>query len=202
MSSIFAFQTKGLNFSKVLFDYSLAMILVIIFVVPMMLMWLVATLETGQNGLFLHQRIGKHAQRFRMFKIRTLKGNYDNPITTETTHKITGSGRFFIKYKLDELPQLFNILNGTMSFVGPRPDVPGYADQLTGEDRIILTIKPGITGPAQLKYRNENDLLKQANDPKQLNDEVLWPDKVAINKKYVHNWSFFGDIKILWETIF
>ena len=165
-------------------------------------MWLIATIDTGQNGLFRHTRIGQHGRRFKMFKIRTLKGNYDNPITTENTHHVTNSGKFFIRYKLDELPQLLNILNGTMSFVGPRPDVPGYADLLEGEDRIILTFKPGITGPAQLKYRDENHLLAASNNPKKLNDEVLWPDKVRINKEYVQNWSFGKDLQILWETVF
>lgn len=137
-----------------------------------------------------------------MYKFRTLKGNYINPITTEKTHNITSVGKLLIRYKLDELPQLFNILKGEMSFVGPRPDVSGYADELVGEDRIILTLKPGITGPAQLKYRNENELLKKAQNPKQLNDEVLWPDKVKINKKYVENWSFVNDIKYLIQTVF
>ena len=165
-------------------------------------MWLIATIDTGQNGIFVHERIGKNAKSFQMFKIRTLQGDYTNPITTETSHKVTKSGKFFIKFKLDELPQLLNILNGTMSFVGPRPDVAGYADQLMGSDRIILTVKPGITGPAQLKYRNENQLLSQSENPKNLNDEVLWPDKVKINKEYVKNWSFAKDIKILWQTLF
>ena len=106
----------------------------------MLIMWIIASLETGQNGLFIHERIGQHGKPFKMFKIRTLKGDYDNPITTENTHKITRSGRIFIKFKLDELPQLFNILNGTMSFVGPRPDVAGYADKLNGEDLSLIHI--------------------------------------------------------------
>ena len=165
-------------------------------------MWIIATIETGQNGMFLHERIGKNGEVFKMFKIRTLKGNYDNSITTEQTHKVTNSGKIFIQYKLDELPQLLNILNGTMSFVGPRPDVAGYADKLEGDDRIILKVKPGITGPAQLKYKNENELLSESNNPEKLNDEVLWPDKVQINKDYVINWTFAGDLVYLWKTVF
>ena len=187
---------------KILFDYFFVVIFTLIFAVPMLIMWIIASLETGQNGLFIHERIGQYGKPFKMFKIRTLKGDYDNPITTENTHKITRSGRIFIKFKLDELPQLFNILNGTMSFVGPRPDVAGYADQLEGDDRVILSVKPGITGPAQLKYRSENELLAAAEDPRKLNDEVLWPDKVAINKEYVQNWTFTNDLKILWKTVF
>ena len=89
-----------------------------------------------------------------------------------------------------------------MSFVGPRPDVPGYADQLQGDDRRILQLRPGITGPASIKYRNEEELLAQQTDPKAYNDTVIWPDKVKINLDYLDNWSFFGDIKLIFKTLF
>lgn len=187
---------------KPIFDYTLASILLVVFAFPMLLMWLIASWDTGQNGFFIHTRIGKNAKPFKMFKIRTLKGHYTDPITTEKTHQLTKSGRFFTRYKLDELPQLLNILNGTMSFVGPRPDVAGYADELEGEDRIILSVKPGITGPTQLKYRNEREILNKQSDPKKFNDEVLWRDKVEINKAYVRNQNFMKDLKILWNTVF
>jgi lipopolysaccharide/colanic/teichoic acid biosynthesis glycosyltransferase len=89
-----------------------------------------------------------------------------------------------------------------MSFVGPRPDVPGYADQLQGENRIILSVKPGITGPASLAFKDEEDLLARQNDPQRYNDEVIWPKKVAINKDYIKNYSLITDIRIIWKTIF
>jgi len=89
-----------------------------------------------------------------------------------------------------------------MSFVGPRPDVTGYADQLRDEDRLILKVKPGITGPAQLKFRNEEELLNKQDDPKKFNDEVLWPEKVKINLDYVKNRTFIADMKYLWNTVF
>lgn len=111
-------------------------------------------------------------------------------------------GRFLRKTKIDELPQIINIINGEMTWVGPRPDIPGYADQLIGEDRIILTVKPGITGLASLKYRNEEALLKQQQKPLQYNDEIIWPDKVRINKWYVKNKSFWLDCIIVFYTIF
>ena len=174
----------------------------IILAIPMFVIWVISTLDTGQNGLFIHERIGKNGKAFKMFKFRTLKGNYDNPITTEQTHQFSTSGKFLMKYKLDELPQLFNILNLTMSFVGPRPDVPGYADRLEGRDRVVLSVKPVITGLAQLKYRNENELLSQSKSPQKFNDEILWPDKVKINKEYIENWSFALDLKILMKTVF
>lgn len=105
------------------------------------------------------------------------------------------------KYKLDELPELWNVLIGDMSFVGPRPDVPGYADKLVGEDRKILLLKPGITGPASIKYRNEEELLAQQADPIKYNDGVIFPDKVKINLNYLENWSFITDIKLIIYTI-
>uniref|UniRef100_UPI0025BFCAE4 sugar transferase n=1 Tax=Aquisalimonas sp. TaxID=1872621 RepID=UPI0025BFCAE4 len=101
---------------------------------------------------------------------------------------------------LDELPQLINVLKGDMSFVGPRPDVPAFADTLAGEDRIILSVRPGITGPATLKYRDEETLLAEADDPEAYNSEVIYPDKVRINREYVH-WSFWRDLLDIWRTV-
>ncbi|MCK0205621.1 sugar transferase [Ornithobacterium rhinotracheale] len=187
--------------SKKIFDYVFAIILLIILAIPMLLIWIIASIDTQQNGIFTQKRVGQNAKLFTIYKFRSLKGTYTNSVTTEKSHKITHFGRFLIKTKLDETPQLINILNGTMSFVGPRPDVQGYADVLQGEDRIILKVKPGITGPAQLAYKNENEILNQVSDPIKYNDEVLWPDKVKINKKYVENWNFKNDILYLLKTI-
>jgi len=115
--------------------------------------------------------------------------------------RITKSGKFFRDTKIDELPQLFNVFLGSMSFVGPRPDVKGYADNLEGEDRLLLTIRPGITGPASIKYKNEEELLSRQSDPKEYNDKVIWVDKVAINLEYIKNWSLKKDIKYIIKTI-
>ena len=115
--------------------------------------------------------------------------------------RVTKVGKVLRRTSIDELPQLVNILKGDMSFVGPRPDVPGYADKLTGDDRKILLLKPGITGPASLKYRNEEELLAEQEDPQKYNDEILFPDKVRINIEYLDNWSFWYDIKIIVYTV-
>ena len=109
--------------------------------------------------------------------------------------------RFVRNYKLDDLPQLWNLLTGKMSFVGPRPDVPGYADNLTGEDREILQLRPGITGPASLKYRSEEELLASADNPLEYNDTVIYPDKVRINRYYLHHYSFLTDLEIIYATV-
>lgn len=150
-------------------------------------------LNTASSGFFVQQRIGKNGQSFSIYKLRTHHKN---------THKINAWGNFLRRTKLDEMPQLFNIIKGEMTLVGPRPDVPGYADTLQGEDKIILTLKPGITGLASLKYRNEEALLAQQTHPQQYNDEVIWPDKVRINKWYAHNRTFVMDVLIIFYTCF
>jgi lipopolysaccharide/colanic/teichoic acid biosynthesis glycosyltransferase len=122
-------------------------------------------------------------------------------ITIYNHNRITVRGKFFRDTKIDELPQLFNVFLGTMSFVGPRPDVEGYADKLEGEDRIILSIRPGITGPASIKYKNEEEILAEQDNPKEYNDKVIWPDKVAINREYIKNWSLSSDIGYIKKTI-
>ncbi len=183
------------------FDVVLALLLLPILLPVIMVLLLFATLDIGQNGLFVQKRIGFNGKPFSFYKIRTLKGeNHDDSI--DIYKNATQLGNILRKTKLDELPQLFNVLNGSMSFVGPRPDIPGYADKLEGEDKIILTVKPGITGPATLKYKNEEAILLKQPNPKQYNDEVIWLDKIKINKEYVKNWSLQKDIRYLWLSIF
>ena len=142
--------------------------------------------------LFKQIRIGKNGVPFTIYKLRTIPEGATIP---------NAWGAFLRSSKLDELPQLLNVLKGEMTLVGPRPDVPGYADLLQGDNRIILTLKPGITGLASLKYRNEEQLLTQQPNPKQYNDEVIWPDKVRINKWYASNRTFLIDLQIIFYTL-
>ena len=186
---------------KNLFDYILALILLIFLVGLIILLIIISSINTNQFGLFTQNRVGKNGRIFKIYKIRSMKGFSTSSVTTKE-HNITQFGQFLRDYKLDELPQLFNILKGEMSFVGPRPDVVGYADKLVGEDRIILNVKPGITGPAQLKYRNEDEILAQVENPIKYNDEVLWTDKVKINVDYVKNWSFTKDLNYIIKTVY
>ena len=166
--------------------------------------WIVATVETKSNGFFVQERVGEGGKIIKVIKIKTMKPDPKNQstITTSLDDRITKSGKFFRKTKIDELPQLFNVLIGEMSFVGPRPDVKGYADKLEGDDREILFLKPAITGPATLKYKNEEEILAKVENPKEYNDKVIWPDKVKINREYMKNWSLKRDINYIWETIF
>ena len=151
----------------------------------------------GGSAIFKQKRVGKHGRLFTMYKFRSMTVRHSgSSVSVKGESRITPLGAVLRKYKLDELPELWNVLIGDMSFVGPRPDVPGYADKLQGEDRRMLLLKPGITGPASLKYRNEEELLAEQDDPQKYNDEVLFPDKVRINIEYLDHWSFWNDIKI------
>lgn len=168
-----------------------------------LLLVILATLDTKSLGLFTQKRIGYNGKLFLIFKIRTMKYNTSitSNVTTSNDLRLTGFGKFLRKYKLDELPQLFNVLFGHMSFVGPRPDVIGFADELKGEDRIILSVKPGITGPASLLFSNEEELLTAQFNPEEYNRTIIWPKKVYINKEYVKNYSLKEDIAILYKTL-
>lgn len=151
---------------------------------------------------FKQQRVGKDAKLFRMVKFRTMKVNHGgSTISVKGESRITPLGQTLRKYKLDELPELWNIFKGDMSFVGPRPDVPGYADKLEGDDRLLLTIRPGLTGTASLKFSNEEELLALQEDPIYYNDNVLYPEKVRLNNNYVKRMSFWLDIKIITFTL-
>lgn len=165
--------------------------------------WLAASLESGRNGFFTQERVGLNGRSFRIIKLRTMRDDLPGlgTVTAADDPRITRVGRFLRRTKIDELPQLWNVLIGDMSLVGPRPDVPGYADQLEGEDRIILSVRPGLTGPATVKYRHEEALLSRQPDPVQYNRDVIWPDKVRINREYVMRRSFAGDLKYLFKTM-
>ena len=152
--------------------------------------------------LFVQERVGRDGKLFRVHKFRTMEGEQEeSPIAALERDRITPLGMTLRRFHLDELPQLWDVLIGKMSFVGPRPDVPGYADKLEGDDRVILKLRPGITGPASLKYRNEEEILAQVNDPVRYNDEVIWPDKVRLNKYYYHHYSFLKDIEMILATV-
>ena len=156
------------------------------------------------NGpiIFSQKRVGKDGKLFTMYKFRTMTTNHNgSSISIAGENRITPLGAKLRKYKIDELPELWNVFVGDMSFVGPRPDVPGYADLLKGEDRLILKLRPGITGPASLKYRNEEELLSNVENPKEFNDNIIFPDKVKLNLYYCSHYSFLTDIRIIICTV-
>jgi len=200
-------NTSGLSFwqgiLKRSFDITFSLIGLALTSWLTMLAWLVASLDTRSNGFFIQTRVGRGGKLFNVVKIKTmLPVDFVNTtVTRRGDPRITRLGAFFRGSKIDELPQLWNVLSGEMSFVGPRPDVPGFADHLEGAERAILSIRPGITGPATLAYRNEEELLASQDDPEAYNREVIWPDKVRINLDYIRNWSLRGDLKYIINTV-
>jgi len=186
---------------KRLFDVVLALVGLLATWPLILLCSIVASRDTRASGFFSQMRIGQGGRPFYVYKIRTMRDINGTSVTTSMDARITRSGALFRRYKLDELPQLWNVLTGDMSFVGPRPDVPGFADLLEGDDRVLLQLRPGITGPASLKYRDEESLLSAQSDPERYNREVIWPDKVAINIAYLERYSLLKDIRILIQTV-
>ena len=180
---------------KRVFDVVLVLLLLPVLIIPILVLIIAATIDTKKYGIFSQWRVGQHGKLFKIYKIRTLRegahqlGHLEKSATT--------LGKFLRKTKLDELPQLFNVLKGDMSFVGPRPDVQGFADVLEGEDRIILLVKPGITGEATLKYKDEERVLERQKDPEHYNRTIIWVDKVKINKNYVRSYSFYLDLRLI-----
>ena len=170
---------------------------------PLLVIALLIKIDSKGPVFFMQTRIGKDGKPFKICKFRTMDHQSEgDSITTAVDPRITRMGHWLRHSKADCLTELINVFIGQMSLVGPRPDVPGYADQLQGDDRRILQLRPGITGPASIKYRNEEEILAQQADPKSYNDNVIWPDKVKINLKYLENWTFWGDIKLIFETVF
>ena len=177
----------------------------IIFFSPIFLMIIfLIKLDSKGSVFFSQSRIGLKGEVFDIIKFRTMNinQNSNSTITLKDDSRITRIGKYLRKYKLDELPELFNILLGEMSFVGPRPDVTGYADKLVGLDKNILKLKPGITSRASLKYANEEFLLTQVDDPISYNNNTIYPDKVRMNLNYYNNHNIWVDIKVIFATIY
>ena len=189
--------------AKWLFDRIMSLVgLIILSPVLLVVAILIRVKMPGGPVLFKQKRVGKDGKLFTMVKFRSMSvAHGGSSVSVAGESRITPLGAKLRKYKLDELPELWNVFIGDMSFVGPRPDVPGYADKLEGEDRVILKLRPGITGPASLKYRDEETLLATVEDPIRYNDEVIFPDKVRINKEYYYNWSFWQDIRYIVRTV-
>ena len=190
-------------FFKFLFD-RVSSLFGLLFLSPVLLFvaLLIRLKMPGGPIIFKQKRVGQYGRLFTMYKFRSMTVSHSgSSVSVKGESRITPLGVKLRKYKLDELPELWNVLIGDMSFVGPRPDVPGYADKLEGDDRRMLLLKPGITGPASLKYRNEEELLAEQENPQKYNDEVLFPDKVRINIDYMDHWSFGKDVKIIVYTV-
>ena len=188
---------------KYLFDRVTALVGLVVLALPLAVIALLVRRSLhGAPVIFTQTRVGKDGRYFRIHKFRTMTNEQElSPIAYPNRARITPIGAKLRRHKLDELPELWDVLVGHMSFVGPRPDVPGYADQLQGDNRRMLELRPGITGPATLKYRNEEELLARVDDPIRYNDEVLFPDKVRLNLYYLDHYSFLKDLQMIVCTV-
>ena len=210
-----------LIFDKVVSFIGLLILWPVLLVVALLIKW-----KMPGPILFCQQRVGRYGEIFTVQKFRTTtvkreaavasRDSEATSIASQEQSRITPLGEKLRRYKLDELPELWNVLKGDMSFVGPRPDVPGYADQLQDEDREVLLLRPGITGPASLKYRNEENILQAIDEALQkggeglpadvttvqeYNDNIIYPDKVRLNRYYLHHYSFMKDIQMIVCTV-
>jgi lipopolysaccharide/colanic/teichoic acid biosynthesis glycosyltransferase len=190
-------------FLKRFFDFVFSFFGLLIFGWLILIGWIVAKISSGESGFFTQNRVGQHGKIFKVIKLQTMKSSVKITTTVTSTNdpRITKAGAFLRKTKIDELPQLINVLIGEMSFVGPRPDVPGFADTLEGDDRVVLSLKPGITGPATIFYKNEEEILANKNDPESYNREVIFPKKVKMNKEYIKEYSLIKDFKYIVKTV-
>ena len=203
---------------KWLFDRVLSLIgLLFLWPVLLVVAILIKIKMPGGPAFFVQKRVGKDGNLFDCHKLRTMTVKHNgSSVSVAGDSRITPFGATLRHYKLDELPGLWDVLIGNMSFVGPRPDVPGYADALEGDDREVLKLRPGITGPATLKYRLEDEMIAEYVAQKQkegdtrdaqeiaveYNDKVIYPDKVRINRYYLHHYSFAKDIQMIFCTVF
>lgn len=202
-------SSKGLTSRQAVvkrgFDLVVAGVVLVVSSPLIAVAWVLATVDTRQNGLFRQLRIGRHGEPFEVLKIRTMRGSGGSTVTAAGDARLTRLGAVLRKLKVDELPQLLNVLRGDMSLVGPRPDVPGFADRLVGDDRILLSVRPGITGPAAVAYRHEEQLIAAAAEDligkEAYSRDVLWPAKVALNREYVEQWSLRADVRWIVATM-
>jgi len=184
-------------------DVTVSVIALLVLAPVLLLAVLGARRSTGESGVFRQVRIGRGGEEIVVHKLRTMRTVTDVQTTVTTAHdvRITSLGRFLRRTKLDEVPQFYDVLRGAMSLVGPRPDVPGWADELTGADRALLSVRPGITGPATIAYSDEEFIHAAAEDPEAYNRDVIWPDKVRLNLEYLENWSLRADLVCLVRTV-
>ncbi|MCX8523556.1 sugar transferase [Chryseobacterium formosus] len=176
---------------KAMMDYGIGFLATVILLPVFFILFIISSFDTGFPGIFRQKRIGRFGKVFIIYKFRTYHS---------ITHTKSAVGKWMRKTKLDELPQLFNILKGDMSLVGPRPDISGYYDVLKGNDRLVLGLKPGLTSEAGIKYRNEEEILNRQENPLKYNDEVLFPEKIKMNLYYYNHLTFKNDLKILLKT--
>lgn len=182
----------------------LSSLLVLILLLPVWLIIAMAVVLESRGGVFYHQyRVGKDNRDFKMYKFRTMQTGSDQKgllTVGDRDNRITRVGYFLRKYKLDEFPQLINVLKGDMSVVGPRPEVRKYVDLYTPEQMRVLSVRPGLTDIASIQYVHEDEILAASDNPEQTYIQEVMPAKLALNLQYIDTQSLWGDIKLIWKT--
>lgn len=173
-------------------DYGISFVATVVFLPLFLVLFILASADTGFPGIFTQERVGRFGEIFTVYKFKTYHS---------VTQQKSSFGKWMRKTKLDELPQLFNILKGEMSFIGPRPDIKGYYDLLEGDDREVLNLKPGLISEAGFKYRHEDKILSLQENPLEYNDKILFPDKVKMNLEYFRNLSLKNDFKLILKAV-
>lgn len=189
---------------KRIFDVIVATLLIIVFVLPLCVVSILIKLTMPGPIFFIQQRVGKNGIIFKLFKFRTMKvasGKSNGSFDAGDSSRITNLGKFLRKTKIDELPQLLNVLLGDMSLVGPRPEVKIWTEVYPEKWAIVHQVRPGITDEASITFRNEEEILKNALNPQEVYKNQILPQKLALYIKYVHNHSFLNDCKIILRTI-
>jgi len=189
---------------KRLFDIIFSFVGIVFLFPVFIIVSILIKIDSSGPVFFVQERVGLNGNLFKIIKFRSMKKNHNNSLTVtlENDKRITRIGKKIRKYKIDEIPELINVFMGDMSFVGPRPDVSGYADLLKGESRNILKLRPGITSRASIKYANEEMILFNEDDPIAYNNNIIFPDKVKLNLNYYYNNNIWIDIKIIFATLF
>ncbi len=200
-----ALQKKtGARVAKRVFDIIVALIMLVFLILPILVIAVIVKATSPGHVFFRQERVTSYGRHFRIFKFRTMVENAEalgTQVTTDADSRVTPIGRFLRKYRLDELPQVFNVLGGSMSFVGTRPEVPRYVEQYKDEYYATLLLPAGITSLASIMYKDEEKLLSSAEDADRVYVRDVLPEKMKYNLAYTKNFGFFSDIKLMFKTV-
>lgn len=200
-----ALQKKtGARVAKRVFDIIVALIMLVFLILPILVIAVIVKATSPGHVFFRQVRVTSYGRHFRIFKFRTMVENAEalgTQVTTDADSRVTPIGRFLRKYRLDELPQVFNVLGGSMSFVGTRPEVPRYVEQYKDEYYATLLLPAGITSLASIMYKDEEKLLSSAEDADRVYVRDVLPEKMKYNLAYTKNFGFFSDIKLMFKTV-
>ena len=197
-------MSKFNSILKRIFDFFASLLGIIVLSPILVAVSIAIKLDSKGNILFLQKRVGKDGVPFNIYKFRTMVTDAEKlgkQITVGKDSRITKTGAFLRKYKIDELPQLFNVLKGDMSLVGPRPEVPNYVELYTEEEKKVLTVRPGITDLASLRYKDENEILGKVENPEEYYINVIMKDKLKLNLEYIEKSNLFFDISLIIKTV-